>query len=272
MAGVRFNACGMSLPSPSRKFAMAKSAGVWYSELVEDSKMTYIQDQLQEIRVRMRRAERRAGRPPYSARLLAVSKTFPVSAVEAAVQTGQTAFGENKLQEAMDKMPRLPETLEWHLIGPLQRNKARKALQQGFALIQAVDSMRLAETLSRVAGELGIRAAILLEINIDGEASKHGFTPEECRGSWAKLAALPHLDIQGLMTIPAPAAVPEDARPAFRALRLLAEELRARGPLPLPELSMGMSHDFEVAIEEGATIVRVGSAIFGQRCPAAQRG
>lgn len=225
----------------------------------------YIQDQLNDIRERMRLAEERSGRKPGSTRLLAVSKTFPASDVALAVEAGQRAFGENRLQEAMEKMPLLPETLEWHLIGPLQRNKVRKALQQGLALIQAVDSLRLAEALSRVAGELGVRAALLLEVNIDGEASKHGFTPEECRESWDRLAALPHLDIRGLMTIPAPAENPEDARPAFRALRLLAEELRARGPLPLPELSMGMSHDFEVAIEEGATIVRVGSAIFGKR-------
>lgn len=225
----------------------------------------YIQDQLQDIRNRMLRAERRAGRELNSVRLLAVSKTFPASDVAQAVSAGQTAFGENRLQEAMEKMPLLPGELEWHLIGPLQRNKVRKALQQHFTLIQAVDSLRLAETLSRVAGELGKRASVLLEINIDGEASKHGMTPDECRAGWEALTALPHLDIQGLMTIPAPADDPEDARPAFRELRLLAEELRARGPLPLPELSMGMSHDFEVAIEEGATLVRVGSAIFGKR-------
>lgn len=226
----------------------------------------YIQDQLRDIRERMRRAEERAGREPGSARLLAVSKTFPASDVAQAVADGQTAFGENRLQEAMEKMPLLPDALEWHLIGPLQRNKVRKALQQGFALLHAVDSLRLAETLSRVAGETGVmKVPLLLEINIDGEASKHGFTPEECREAWAELVSLPHLDIRGLMVIPAPADDPEETRPAFRALRLLAEELRARGPLPLPELSMGMSHDFEVAIEEGATIVRVGSAIFGKR-------
>ncbi len=225
----------------------------------------YIQTQLQDILARMRRAEERSGRAPGAARLLAVSKTFPADDVMRAVEAGQLAFGENRLQEAMEKMPLLPPHLEWHLIGPLQRNKVRKALRQGFALIQAVDSVRLAETIARVAEELGVSAAILLEINVDGEESKHGFTPEACREAWDRLTALPHLDIRGLMTIPAPVENPEDARPAFRALRRLAEELRACGPLPLPELSMGMSHDFEVAVEEGATIVRVGSAIFGRR-------
>lgn len=225
----------------------------------------YIQEQLHNILARMRRAELRGGREPGSARLLAVSKTFPAGDVMRAVEAGQTAFGENRLQEAMEKMPLLPETLEWHLIGPLQRNKVRKALQQGFALIQAVDSLKLAEMIDRVANELGVRARVLLEINIDGEESKHGFTPQGCREAWGSLTALPSLDIRGLMAIPAPVENPDDARPAFRALRLLAEELRARGPLPLPELSMGMSHDFEVAVEEGATIVRVGTAIFGKR-------
>lgn len=225
----------------------------------------YIQEQLRDILARMRRAEERGGREPGSARLLAVSKTFPAGDVMRAVEAGQTVFGENRLQEAMEKMPLLPETLEWHLIGPLQRNKVRKALQQGFALIQAVDSLKLAETIDRVAGELGVRAPVLLEINVDGEESKHGFTPESCRAAWESLTALASLDIRGLMTIPAPVETPEGARSAFRILRLLAEELRARGPLPLPELSMGMSHDFEVAVEEGATIVRVGTAIFGKR-------
>lgn len=224
-----------------------------------------IASNLQQIRSRITQAEARCGRPLGSVRLLAVSKTFPAADIAEAAAAGQTAFGENRLQEAMEKMPLLPSTLEWHLIGPLQRNKVRKALRQGFALIQAVDSLRLAETLSRIAGETGATARVLLEVNVDDEESKHGFSPRGLRTDWNELASLPCLDIQGLMTIPAPVGDPEDARPAFRALRILAEELRTCGPLPLPELSMGMSHDFEIAIEEGATIVRVGSAIFGGR-------
>lgn len=177
----------------------------------------------------------------------------------------QRDFGENRLQEAMGKMPAMPADCTWHLIGPLQRNKVRKALEQGFSLIEAVDSLTLAECISRIAGELGTTARILLEVNVDAEDSKHGFTPQGLVEAWAALTALPHLDIRGLMCIPAPTEDPEGARPAFASLRALAERLRAQGPLPLPELSMGMSHDFPVAVEEGATIVRVGSAIFGKR-------
>ncbi|MBQ3144321.1 MAG: YggS family pyridoxal phosphate-dependent enzyme [Akkermansia sp.] len=225
----------------------------------------YIQDQLGEIRKAIAGAAARAGRTAESITLLAVSKTFPVSDILQAYADGQRIFGENRLQEAMEKMPQMPQDCEWHLIGPLQRNKVRKALEQGFALIQAVDSMKLAATISRIAGELGITAHILLEVNIDGEASKHGFTPQQLEEEWEALTELPGLDIRGLMCIPAPVDNPQDARPAFAALRTLVEKLRERGPLPLPELSMGMSHDFEVAVEEGATIVRVGSAIFGKR-------
>lgn len=225
----------------------------------------YIQDQLEEIRAAIAAAAARTGRSANSVTLLAVSKTFPVSDIMHAYADGQRIFGENRLQEAMEKIPQMPQDCEWHLIGPLQRNKVRKALEQGFALIQAVDSLKLAATISRIAGEIGTTARILLEVNIDGEESKHGFTPESLCAEWDTLTALPGLDIRGLMCIPAPVEDPQDARPAFAALRQLAEQLRERGSLPLPELSMGMSHDFEVAVEEGATIVRVGSAIFGKR-------
>lgn len=225
----------------------------------------YIQDQLAEIRAAIAAAERRAGRPAGSVQLLAVSKTFPVEDIMQAYNDGQRDFGENRLQEAMGKMPAMPADCTWHLIGPLQRNKVRKALEQGFSLIEAVDSLTLAECISRIAGELGTTARILLEVNVDAEESKHGFTPQGLVEDWAALTALPHLDIRGLMCIPAPTEDPEGARPAFATLRALAERLRAQGPLPLPELSMGMSHDFPVAVEEGATIVRVGSAIFGKR-------
>lgn len=224
-----------------------------------------IRSQLESIRARIAAAERRSGRAAGSVTLLAVSKTFPAEAVAEAYAAGQRLFGENRLQEAMEKMPVLPADCEWHLIGPLQRNKVRKAMEQGLTLIQAVDTPKLAQAVSRIAGELGKTASILLEVNIDGEESKHGFSPEELRREWHMLTGLPHLNIQGLMCIPAPVADPQEARPAFAALRSLAEELRACGPFPLTVLSMGMSHDFEIAIEEGATLVRVGSAIFGSR-------
>lgn len=225
----------------------------------------YIQEQLQDIRRHIEEAARKVGREPGGISLLAVSKTFPVSDIMQAYDAGQRLFGENRLQEAMEKIPAMPSDCRWHLIGPLQRNKVRKALEQGFVLLEAVDSQRLAETISRIAGELGVVASLLLEVNVDGEESKHGFTPAALQEAWDALMALPHLDIRGLMCIPAPKENPEEARPAFAALRELAETLRARGPLPLPELSMGMSHDYAVAVEEGATIVRVGSAIFGKR-------
>lgn len=225
----------------------------------------YIRNQLDDIRTAIAAAEQRAGRAAGSVTLLAVSKTFPVSDIMQAYADGQRLFGENKLQECMEKMPQMPSDCVWHLIGPLQRNKVRKALEAGVALIQAVDSLKLAQAVSRIAGELSLTARILLEVNVDGEETKHGFTPAELREQWAELTALPNLDIRGLMCIPAPTETPEGARPAFAALRTLSEELRTRGPLPLPELSMGMSHDFVVAVEEGATIVRVGSAIFGKR-------
>lgn len=225
----------------------------------------YIQDQLRDIRANITAAATRSGRTPDSVLLLAVSKTFPVADIMQAYHDGQRCFGENRLQEAMVKMPDMPADCSWHLIGPLQRNKIRKALEQGFDLIEAVDSLKLAQAISRIAGELGKTVRILLEVNVDDEASKHGFTPAELAALWDELTSLPFLDIRGLMCIPAFTDAPEDARPAFRTLRLLAEELRARGPLPLPELSMGMSHDYTIAIEEGATIVRVGSAIFGKR-------
>lgn len=225
----------------------------------------YIRDQLEEIRNSIAAAAQRAGRAADSVTLLAVSKTFPVSDILQAYAEGQRLFGENRLQEAMEKMPQMPQDCEWHLIGPLQRNKVRKALEQGFTLIQAVDSLKLAAAISRIAGELKKTVRILLEVNIDGEASKHGFTPTQLEEEWECLTALPGLEIRGLMCIPAPVDNPQDARPAFAALRNLAIHLRERGPLPLPELSMGMSHDYAIAVEEGATIVRVGSAIFGKR-------
>ena len=227
----------------------------------------YISQQLEEIRAAIAAAEQRAGRPAGSVTLLSVSKTFPCSDIMQAYEGGQRLLGENKLQEAAEKMPQMPADCRWHLIGPLQRNKVRKALLQGFSLIEAVHSLRLAATISRIAVEenLPAPAPILLEVNVDGEESKHGFSPAELREQWDSLMALPQLDIRGLMCIPAPSESPEGSRPAFATLRELAEELRARGPLPLPELSMGMSHDYTVAVEEGATLVRVGSAIFGRR-------
>ena len=169
----------------------------------------YIQDQLREIRAAIAEGEARAGQAAGSVSLLAVSKTFPAEDVRQAYDDGQRLFGENRLQEAMEKMPALPSDCRWHLIGPLQRNKVRKALEQGLELIEAVDSLRLAETISRIAGEPGCTARILLEVNIDVEPTKHGFRPEELAELWPQLTALPSLEIRGLMCIPAPAPRPD---------------------------------------------------------------
>lgn len=223
-----------------------------------------LSEKLSEIRQRMADATLRAGRSVESVQLLAVSKTFPVEAIEEAFAAGQLAFGENKVQEALEKIPQLPSALQWHLIGPLQRNKVRKALPH-FSMIHAVDSVRLAETISQVAAELNIKAQILLEVNVDGEESKFGFMPEQLREQMLHLAALPSLEIKGLMCIPKPQETSDKMRPAFRRLRELARDLKETYHLSLPELSMGMSDDFEVAIEEGSTIIRVGSALFGHR-------
>lgn len=224
--------------------------------------MRNIHDQYLEVASKVCQAAQSMGR---EVQLVTVSKTFPVEDLMQAYAAGARVFGENRLQEAELKAPQMPDDCQWHLIGPLQRNKVRKALQLGVSMIEAVDSLRLAEAISRIAGELGLCPDVLLEVNVDGEASKHGFSPDLIRDEWEALCRLPHLRIAGLMCIPTFTHDPQAARPAFVRLRELAEELRARGPLSLSELSMGMSHDYEVAIDEGATLVRVGSAIFGHR-------
>lgn len=223
-----------------------------------------IQQNLEHILSRIRAAERRAARPEGSARLVAVSKTFPAQDVMACHEAGQRVFGENRVQEALGKITALPADTEWHLIGPLQRNKVRKAIEH-FTLIHAVDSLRLAQFMDTVAQEAGKRPRILLEVNVGDEDSKFGFSPEALEREWKELSSLKHVEISGLMCIPPPVENPEDARPYFRRLRELKETLSGKGGAPLTELSMGMSHDFETAVEEGATLVRVGTAIFGGR-------
>lgn len=223
-----------------------------------------IQQNLEHILSRIRAAERRAARPEGSARLVAVSKTFPAQDVKTCHEAGQRVFGENRVQEALGKITALPADTEWHLIGPLQRNKVRKAIEH-FTLIHAVDSLRLAQFMDTVAQETGKRPRILLEVNVGDEDSKFGFSPEALEREWKELSSLKHVEISGLMCIPPPVENPEDARPYFRRLRELKETLSGKGGAPLTELSMGMSHDFETAVEEGATLVRVGTAIFGGR-------
>ena len=225
------------------------------------NKMSAIAENLGVIRERVDLAASKVGR---SVDLLVVSKTWPAAIVNQAVEAGQVMFGENRLQEGEEKIPSLPPHLEWHFIGGLQRNKVRKVLSL-FPVVHSISSQKLAGFTNRVAGELGLKPRVFLEVNIGKESSKEGFLPDELRAGLDEILGLEHLDWKGLMCLPPRAETPDEARPWFAKVCEFQEELRKRSGLLLPELSMGMSGDFEVAIEEGATIVRVGSAIFGPR-------
>lgn len=221
-------------------------------------------ENLESIQQRIHRACARAGRDPASVTLLAVSKGQPPEAVNEAARLGLNHFGESKVQEAKAKIPLCPGRLQWQFIGHLQTNKCRDAVEL-FQAIQSVDSLHLAEEINRRAEQAGRTVPILLEVNLAGEASKFGYRPKTVRDELPALNALRRLEIQGLMTIPPWAPVAERARPIFRQLRELKQDCENRLGAPLPELSMGMSGDFEVAIEEGASIIRIGTALFGER-------
>jgi len=205
----------------------------------------------------------RAGREAASVTLVAVSKTVPVEVVREALAAGVTILGENRVQEARDKIAVLSGRATWHLVGHLQTNKAKLAVQL-FDLIHSLDSPRLAEALDRSAEQAGRVVRCLVEVNLGGEESKSGTTEEGVRPLLEEAARLAHLRIEGLMTVPPFLPDPEQVRPFFRRLRSLRDKLAGEG-FRLAELSMGMTHDFEVAIEEGATMVRIGTAIFGPR-------
>ena len=213
---------------------------------------------------RLAAACRRAGRDRREVRLVAVSKTFSPEQVRRVMACGHDLFGENRVQEAVAKIPEVGAGARWHMIGHLQRNKARHVVGL-FELIHSVDGSKLAQELNRRAEARGLVQPILVEVNLAGEASKSGTDeaglPELIDG----ILPLKNLELRGLMTVPPIAERPEDSRPWFVRLRGLAEEARRRSGLPLPDLSMGMTDDFEVAVEEGATLVRVGRAIFGPR-------
>jgi len=223
---------------------------------------TEIASRLAHVRSRIEAAARRAGRDAASIRLVLASKTQPVAAIRAAWRAGARDFGENYVQEALIKRAQLTglSDLRWHLIGHLQTNKAKVAASS-FAMIHSLDSTRLADALARAQKNPLVRA--LIEVNLGGEASKSGVAPDDVAAMLD--AARGQLEIDGLMTIPPPAATPELARPYFVRLRALRDLLAMRSGLALPELSMGMTDDFDIAIEEGATIVRVGRAVFGER-------
>jgi pyridoxal phosphate enzyme (YggS family) len=196
--------------------------------------------------------------------LVAVSKGQPPEAVAAAARAGLSLFGENKVQEAKAKIPLCPGRLRWHMIGHLQTNKCRDAVEL-FEMVQSVDSLRLAEELNKRAEQAARRIPVLLEVNIVGEASKFGCRPEQLLADLHALNALPRLEIQGLMTVPPWRPDPEEVRPVFCQMRELKGRCEQLLGAPLPHLSMGMTGDFEVAIEEGATMVRIGTALFGER-------
>ena len=232
--------------------------------------MSTIEQNLQAVQRNIDAAALEAGRAPQSVQLLAVSKTFGSEAVLEAMRAGQTMFGENYLQESLDKISAVaaaaPQTaLQWHFIGPIQSNKTRP-IAEHFDWVHTVEREKIAQRLSqqRPAGMAPLN--VCLQVNISGEASKSGATPGELRELAQQVAKLPNLRLRGLMALPEPAAEFEQQRIAFRALRLLYEQLQADG-LALDTLSMGMSGDMRAAIVEGATMVRVGSAIFGSRKP-----
>lgn len=232
-----------------------------------DAALGTIADRVRTVFDEMQRAAARAGRPPESVRLIAASKTVSVERLRQAVDAGIRHLGENRLQEALPKIDTLGrEGVVWHFIGSLQRRKVKSVIGR-FETIHSVDSLALAEEIDRQAKTAGLRQRVLLEVNLAGEASKGGFESTTLGAALESLNGLEHLDIRGLMAIPPPTPTAEDARPYFRQLRTLAQTLTARGHrnINMQELSMGMSHDYPVAIEEGATYVRVGTAIFGAR-------
>jgi pyridoxal phosphate enzyme (YggS family) len=232
--------------------------------------MEPIAENLERVRNRIGEAAKKSGRPSGEITLVAISKTHEAEKVRLAFEAGQQLFGESRVQEARAKIPLLPSAARWHFVGRLQRNKVRHALSL-FELFHSVDSLELARDMNRIAEEEGLRPRILLEVNVAGEGSKIGFAPETLREQMEMLLELPRLTIEGVMTIPPLAPEAEASRRYFVALRELRDQFATEFEVPLPQLSMGMTGDFAVAIEEGATLVRVGTAIFGKRTPAKLR-
>ncbi len=225
-----------------------------------------IKEQLEEVRERVNAACLRAGRDPKSVTLIAVSKTKPAQAVQEAYEAGARDFGENKVQEILQKQPALPQDIRWHMIGHLQRNKVHQVIGKA-VLIHAVDSLRLAEQIEQEAAKRNLDVDVLLEINVAKEESKYGFFLEDAEEAIRRISALPHVHIRGLMTIAPFVENPEENRGIFQKLYQFSVDINDKNidNVTMGVLSMGMSGDFEVAIEEGATMVRVGTSIFGAR-------
>src|SRR5436309_11969 len=223
-----------------------------------------ITENLERVRERIMQAAVKAGRSTSDIELVAITKTHPAEKVREALGTGQTLFGESRVQEARAKIPELPSNLRWHFVGHLQKNKIRHALPL-FELFHGVDSLALAQEMNRIAADEGMHPRVLLEVNVAGEGSKFGFSPDKLRGQMEELLALQRLSILGMMTIPPLADKAEASRKYFVQLRELRERLQTEFHVDFPQLSMGMTQDFPIAVEEGATLVRVGTAIFGER-------
>ena len=229
--------------------------------------MPNIADNLAAVQERIAAACDRAGRAPEDVQLVAVGKKFPAPIIHEAADCGLTLFGENRVQEAKAKIPDCPGHLRWHFIGNLQTNKCRDAVAL-FDFLHAVDSLHLAAELNKRCEQAAKVMPVLLEVNVSGEGSKHGFTPESAAAAMEAFFEFPQLEIHGLMTMAPFTRQPENARPYFQKLRDLKSACEARLGAPLPELSMGMSGDYEIAIEEGATIIRLGTTLFGPRSEA----
>jgi len=226
--------------------------------------MPSIAENLERVREQIAQAAAKSGRATDAVELVAISKTHEAEKVREAIEAGQQLFGESRVQEARVKIPELPSNLRWHFVGHLQKNKIRHALPL-FELIHSVDSLALAEEINRIAKEEGLHPRILLEVNVAGEGSKLGFSPDQLHDEIERLLDLPRLTIEGLMCIPPIAEEAEASRKFFIRLRELRHELENHCGIKLTHLSMGMTQDFAVAVEEGATLVRVGTAIFGER-------
>ncbi len=226
--------------------------------------MASVAENLANVREQIAHAATKAGRSADDIELVAVTKTHPAEKVREAIEAGQTLFGESRVQEARAKIPKLPSNMRWHFIGHLQKNKIRHALPL-FELFHGVDSLALAQEMDRIAEEEGLHPRILLEVNVKGEGSKFGFSPENLRAEMESLLGLPRLSILGLMAIPPLAERAEASRKYFGELRELRDRLQTEFRVDLAQLSMGMTQDFPIAVGEGATLVRVGTAIFGER-------
>jgi pyridoxal phosphate enzyme (YggS family) len=226
--------------------------------------MSSIAENLKQVREQIAQAAARSGRTADDVDLVAISKTHDAEKVREAFEAGHTLFGESRVQEARVKIPELPSNLRWHFVGHLQKNKIRHALPM-FELIHSIDSLALAQDMNRIAEEEGLHPRVLLEVNAAGEGSKFGFKPVDLRKQMESLLALPRLSILGLMCIPPIAEEAEASRKFFIELREVRDRVQTEFHVDLAHLSMGMTQDYAVAVEEGATLVRVGTAIFGER-------